>query len=161
MSFDDPSKPECAVAAVINTVEDASDQQVEATQKPRLLVEPSSPDRTVAGLRDILAEAPIYERGAPVRLARDQTVGGVVAQPITPEGLVLLAHQKCRPYGFKKGVEIDVRLPHYMARMYLDWRGEWRLRLLNGVATAPLLHDDGSIHSHEGYDAESECGARR
>jgi hypothetical protein len=152
MSFDDSSKLESAVAAAINGAE-------EIKQKPRLLIEPSSPDRTVAALRDILARAQIYERGAPVRLARDQTVGGVVAQPITPEGLVLLVHQMCRPHEWKmkKGelVDTDVRLPHYLAKMYLDWRGEWRLRLLNGIATAPLLHEDGSIHSHEGYDLES------
>ena len=132
--------------------------QAAPVQKLRLLVEPSSPDLTVAALRDILARAQIYDRGSPVRLVRDHAVGGVVAQPITPEGLVLLAHQLCRPHQWKMKngelVDTDVRLPHYVAKMYLDWRGEWRLRLLNGVATTPLLHEDGSIHSHEGYDAE-------
>jgi hypothetical protein len=27
--------------------------------------------------------------------------------------------------------------------MYLDWRGEWELTALNGIATAPLLQNDG------------------
>jgi hypothetical protein len=36
--------------------------------------------------------------------------------------------------------------------MYLDWRGEWRLKPLNGIASAPLLHDDGTIRHAEGYD---------
>src|SRR5690242_13486626 len=98
VNFDDSSELEDAVAAAINAAEEVSEQQVEATQKPRLLVEPASPDRTVASLRDILAQTQIYERGAPVRIVRDQTIGGVVAQPITPEGLVLLAHQTCRPH---------------------------------------------------------------
>jgi hypothetical protein len=39
--------------------------------------------------------------------------------------------------------------------MYLDWRGEWRLPPLNGVATAPLLQDDGTIRSTVGYDVAS------
>jgi hypothetical protein len=157
---EDPAKLESAVAVAINAAEEVAGQQVDATQKPRLLIEPSSPDRTLAALRDILARAPIYERGSPVRVVRDQTVGGMVAQEITPDGLVLLAHQMCRPHEWKMKngdlVDTDVRLPHYLARMYLGWRGEWRLSLLNGIATSPLLHEDGSIHSHEGYDAESE-----
>ena len=39
--------------------------------------------------------------------------------------------------------------------MYLDWRGEWRLPPLNGIASAPLLQDDGAIKSAEGYDSAS------
>lgn len=81
MNLDNSSELEGAVAAAINAAEEVSEQQVEATQKPRLLIEPSSPDRTVAALRDILARTQIYERGAPVRIVRDQTVGGVVARP--------------------------------------------------------------------------------
>ena len=44
--------------------------------------------------------------------------------------------------------------------MYLDWRGEWRLPPLNGIASAPLLQDDGTINSTEGYDPHRACGAR-
>jgi hypothetical protein len=39
--------------------------------------------------------------------------------------------------------------------MYLDWRGEWRLPPLNGIASAPLLRDDGTIYSAQGYDRAS------
>ena len=39
--------------------------------------------------------------------------------------------------------------------MYLDWRGEWQLRPLNVITTAPLLQDDGTIKSTEGYDPDS------
>jgi hypothetical protein len=39
--------------------------------------------------------------------------------------------------------------------MYLDWRGQWRLPVLNGIASAPLLHDDGSIRCGRGYDLAS------
>ena len=39
--------------------------------------------------------------------------------------------------------------------MYLDWKGDWKLWPLNGVASTPLLRSDGSIHSARGYDISS------
>ena len=46
-------------------------------------------------------------------------------------------------------------LPSWFALMYLEWWGEWQLPPLNGVASAPLLQDDGTINSTEGYDPAS------
>jgi hypothetical protein len=127
-------------------------------KKPKLLIENCNPDRTVAVLRDILAGAgSLYDRGVPVRLAFDQIQQGTIAEVITPDALVLMAHAVCRPRVIKEGtaVEKDARLPRPFAVMYLGWRGEWRLPPLNGIATAPLLHDDGTIKSTEGYDPVS------
>jgi hypothetical protein len=130
-------------------------------EKSRLLIEESAPDRTVAALRDILAAAAgVYDRGLPVRLAFDQLQQGTVAQEITPDALVLTAHTLCRPYVLKTKqtgavYEADARLPRSFAVMYLCWRGEWRLPPLNGIATAPLLQDDGAINDSEGYDPVS------
>ena len=39
--------------------------------------------------------------------------------------------------------------------MYLDWRGEWNLASVNGIASAPLLRDDGDIISAKGHDLDS------
>ena len=131
------------------------------SSKPRLLVEPASPDRTVRRLREILSGAPdLFDRGVPVRLARDLTLGGAVAQVMTPDDVVLAVHQVCRPYELKTKKdgsvqEIDTRLPRFIATMYLGWRGEWGLPLLNGIASAPLLRSDGAILSGTGYDPES------
>jgi hypothetical protein len=128
-----------------------------AAQRPRLLIENASPDRTIPALRDILADAGrLYERGVPVRLAFDQIQRGTVAQVMTAEGLVLMAHEVCRPYALKtkrNGIaEVDALLPRQSAIMYLEWRGEWRLPPLNGIASAPLLREDGTINSSEGYE---------
>src|SRR5439155_10335067 len=64
-----------------------------------------------------------------------------------------------RPYVLKKKdgalYEADARLPRSFSVMYLDWRGEWELPPLNGLATAPLLQNDGTIKSAEGYDSAS------
>ena len=149
--------PEEAVAAAIDAAEEIDDSVAdEVPEKPRLLVDKSNPHQTVATLRDILAEAGgLYDRGVPVRLAVDQTQKGTVAQMMTRSGVVLRAHQVCRPYALKKGDEVDVGLPPWFALMYLEWWGEWQLPALNGIASAPLLQDDGTINSTEGYDPAS------
>ena len=147
-------------------VEDAGEfheapSEVRSTKKPRLLIENTNPDKTVAALRDKLAAAGgLYDRGVPVRLAFDQMQRGTVAQVMTPDALVLIAHETCRPYVVKvksDGVshEFDVRLPRSLAVMYLDWRGEWRLPVFNGIASAPSLQDNGTIKSTKGYDPTS------
>jgi hypothetical protein len=43
----------------------------------------------------------------------------------------------------------------------LEWRGEWKPPPLNGIATAPLLHEDGTIKSAEGYDSNSGMWCER
>jgi hypothetical protein len=79
---------------------------------------------------------------------------------MTPDALVLMAHTVCRPYVLKERqdgtiVEANARLSRPFTVMYLGWRGEWRLPPLNGIASAPLLEDDGAIHSAQGYDRAS------
>ena len=152
---------ELLIASAIERAEEvAASAAPPSDSKPRLLVESSSPDRTVSALRDRLCvTGRLYDRGVPVRLVIDQIERRTVAQIMTPDSLVLLAHEVCRPYALKMkqdGVhEVDVRLPRPFATMYLEWRGEWRLPLLNGIASAPLLRDDGTIYCAEGYDPPS------
>jgi hypothetical protein len=151
------------IVEAIEAAEEIRESQPTAmpAERPRLLIEDCNPDRSVGGLRDILAAAgELYDRGVPVRLAFDQMQRGTVAQVMTADALVLTAHTTCRPYVVKAKkdgtfYEADARLPRSLAVMYLDWRGEWRLPALNGIATAPLLQDDGTIKSSEGYDPAS------
>jgi len=163
MSSDNPDEPENLVAAAIDGAEDVYDRVVDyrPSDKPRLLIENCDPDHTVAALRNIFSHTGrLFDRGVPVRLAYDQIQGGTVAQVMTPDALVLMAHSVCRPYVLKElkdgaVVEANARLARGFAVMYLDWRGEWRLPPLNGIASAPLLRDDGTIHSAYGYDPGS------
>jgi hypothetical protein len=148
--------------AIENAEEIVDSEPAEAQcKKPKLLIENCNPDRRVAALRDILAGVGgLYDRGVPVRLVFDQIQRGTVAQVITPDALVLMAHAVCRPQVQKeksngKASETDARLERPYAVMYLDWRGKWQLPPLNGIATAPLLHDDGTIKCTEGYDSNS------
>ena len=162
MSEDRTNNPDILIATTIDAAEEICDQSPKGAPngKPRLLIENCNPDSTVAALRDILSETgQLYNRGVPVRIAFDQIQKGNVAQVMTPDGLVLMAHEHCRPYIEKnKGgalVEIDARLSRAFAIMYLDWRGEWKLPVLNGIASAPLLQDDGTISLAGGYDQSS------
>jgi hypothetical protein len=71
-----------------------------------------------------------------------------IATPLTAHGVVRLAHELSRPV--KNGEPATV--PDRVANMYLDMQGEWRLPRLAGICTTPILRDDGSIVSTEGYD---------
>lgn len=153
---------ESRIAAIIAEAEIAPPAPAaDEHSKPRLQVEPCDPHRTVETLRDILAQQPgLFDRGVPVRIAVDRTAGGVAAHPLTPDSIVLLAHQVSRPFAIKSSEQLETwevatRLPRSIASMYLDWRGEWKLPVLNGIAASPLLHDDGSIRCASGYDERS------
>jgi hypothetical protein len=126
-------------------------------ERPRLKIEKHSPEKTVAELRRILGTTRgLYDRGKIVKVVADQTKGGAVAHVMTPAALVMAAHEVSRPYLVKgDGIEeVDAPLPHQIAVMYQDWR-DWGLPPLNGITSAPLLNDDGSIRTAQGYDAAS------
>ena len=105
------------IAAAIDNAEEFLDSgRAEVPrEKPRLLVENCDPHRTVAALRDILSKAGgLYDRGVPVRLAFDQIQGGTVAQVMTPDALVMMAHSVCRPYVLKEkkdGTVVEANAP--------------------------------------------------
>lgn len=134
--------------------------------KPRLRVEWADPDVTVADLRDVLAgTGRLFDRGVPVLLAFDAQAGGMIAHPLTPEGVIREAHQACRPYALRErgdGVaEVNVALPKGVALMWLAWFGGWNLPPLNGIACAPLLDAAGGIRAHDGYDPATRVWCER
>jgi hypothetical protein len=134
--------------------------------KPRLKIERHSPDLTVMRLRDIMSKSGrLCDRGAPVRVVFDQALGGSKADTMAADDLVREAHFACQPYVLVKAkealVELDAPLPPQIARMYLGWRGEWNLPPLNGIATTPLLSEDGSIRTARGHDAATGLWCER
>ena len=151
------------IAKAIDDAEEIPElvEPVPPPEKPRLLVDKCNPDQSVAALRDILAKnGDLFDRGVPVRLGFDQMQHGMVAQEVTPDALMLMTHKVCRPYVLKAKSdgtfqETDTHLARSLAVMYLEWRGEWQLPPLNGIATAPMLKDDGTIKSAKGYDPAS------
>lgn len=144
---------------IAELIADAEAKTPEAPRlaKPRLLVDRSNPDVAVAAVRDLLAEhGDLFDRGLPVRLAYDAVRRCHTIQVMTPDGLIRTVHSISRPYRLNHiGEEIDCQFPRQLGVMYLDWRGEWHLNTLNGIASSPLLQDNGSIGTKQGYDAPS------
>ena len=149
------------VADAILLAEEIASAPEDQKVKPRLLIERNDPNITVEALRNLLSDSgEFFERGVPVRLTNDQFCGGKKAQIVSPDLLVMIAHQISRPYISKELsdgsiIEKDARLPLDIARMYLAWQGDWRLPHLRGISSAPMLTKEGLIHSSSGYDSIS------
>lgn len=122
---------------------------------------------TAAELAGLLALRPmLFDRGVPVRLAMDSQRGGLAASPLDLAGVVNECHAVARPWTHSNTrdgelVRRDVTLPDRVARLYLDRRGAWQLRPLDGIASAPLLAEDGSARAAEGYDAGARLWCER
>jgi hypothetical protein len=123
---------------------------------------------TAAALAELLAAVPhLFDRGGPARIAYDRTRGGFVVEPLTVNSVVHEAHRIARPFvpvrnpktGAMEGK--DITLPERVARLYLDNRDGWKLRPLDGITSAPLLHEDGTIRAAQGYDAETRLWCER
>ena len=48
---------------------------------------------------------------------------------------------------------VSINCPPDLAAAYLERTGDWKLRVLSGIANAPTLRPDGSILDQPGYDA--------
>ena len=117
--------------------------------RPLLNIDPGNLPTVATHLRDIFADSgTLYNRGTPVRITLSSSDAMPIATPLTTHGVVRLAHELSRPV--KNGE--PATLPDRVANMYLDMQGEWRLPKLAGINTTPILRDDGSIVTGEGYD---------
>ena len=76
------------------------------------------------------------------------------AVPLTTEAVRACAFEICRCVKTTRGDDIvDAPLRRDHALIYLNGlEGEWGLRPLRGISTSPLLGDDGSIRTANGYD---------
>lgn len=113
-----------------------------------------------------LARQPmLFDRGGPVRLAKDAQSDGMKALPLTVDTVTNECHEICRPFhliGTPDKPERDyITLPVRAATLYLDRRDRLGLRPLDGIACAPLCHDDGTIRTTEGYDERTRLWCER
>ena len=124
--------------------------------KPQLIVHVGDLPATARALRKLLAQCEyLFDRDAPVKLVQPSDGGPMKAVPLTANTVVIETHDLCQPVKFNsRGELVAVTLPERVARMYLDM-GEWNLRPLAGITTAPVLAADGSIRDVEGYDPET------
>jgi hypothetical protein len=133
-----------------------------------LFVDSADLPDTAAALAAMLATVPhLFDRGGPARVARDRTRGCAVVETLTINGVVNEVHRIARPWQWARNRRTgkmerrDITLPEQVAKLYLDDRDGWGLRPLDGITSAPLLHDDGTIRVAEGYDAETRLWCER
>jgi putative DNA primase/helicase len=124
--------------------------------KPYLIVDNSDLPATAHELRDVLARSgDLFDRDGPVQVVPSREGGPPIARRMTPSRVVREAHRLSRPVKLVGEELVPVALPNSVARMYLEMDGEWDLRPLAGICTAPVLSSDGSIRTAEGYDQDT------
>ncbi|HEV7266418.1 MAG TPA: hypothetical protein VGN83_16080 [Falsiroseomonas sp.] len=153
----DAMRAEARRDAMAAEVAEPQEAPIDPRGRADLLVDNADLPDTAAALADMLAAVPnLFDRGGPARLARDRTRDAYVVEPLTINGVVNEAHRIARPWMETKiRGEIerkDITLPDRVAKLYLDDRAGWGLRPLDGITSAPLLHDDGTVRAAEGYD---------
>ncbi|MBW6396388.1 hypothetical protein KPL78_00950 [Roseomonas sp. HJA6] len=144
----------------------ADDAANKSKAKPDLLINGADLTETAKALGKLLSAQPhLFDRAGPVRVACDASAETMIVERLTPVGVINEAHAASRPYRVKvlrNGAEEDVysTLPKDVAALYLDDRNAWGLRPLDGITSAPLLRDDGTIHAVEGYDPATRMWCR-
>src|SRR5579859_5489001 len=122
--------------------------------KPELVVDIGNLPQTAVDLRDLFATSgKYYDRGIPTHVVKAEGGEALSALPLTKHNIAMEAHRLCQPVIVcPDGERVPVTLPNRVAGMYIDMVGEWMLPPLAGISAAPLLSDDGSIRSADGYD---------
>jgi putative DNA primase/helicase len=130
--------------------------------KPDLIVDPGDLPATARELRDLLAASGrFFDRGIPVKIVPDANGRAPTATELTPNKVVIAAHDFCRPVREQGDKLVRVTLPQRVGRMYLDLAGEWDLPPLAGITTAPVLAPDGTVRTAEGYDPMTQLWCAR
>jgi hypothetical protein len=97
----------------------------------------------------------------PVKIVPAADGGPPTAIELTPNKVVMAAHDFCRPVREQGDELVRVTLPQRVGRMYLDLAGEWNLQPLAGITTAPVLAPDGTVRTAEGYDPMTQLWCAR
>jgi hypothetical protein len=127
------------------------------TDLPQLLINDSNPTATAKELAKLIAAHGefLFNGNAPVRVAVE-TDSMPRALEVTTESVRILAHEICNPIRRVKQTDIPVALKTDIALLYLNGlEGRWGLKPFRGIATAPILSNDGNICIASGYDAAS------
>jgi putative DNA primase/helicase len=128
---------------------------------PDLEIDRGNLPATAKAIRDAFRDSgDVYDRGAPVRVMPPATPGALPQiVPLTVDAITNIVHERFRPVirrrkGNRTWLETET-LPERVARLYQARKGEWQLPQLQGITTAPLLTEDGVIHTANGYHRAS------
>lgn len=123
---------------------------------PNLLIDSSDLPKSARELRDHLTQNPrLFVRGGELVRVVCRVPGMVPStEKLGTNEIILEAHDVCQPTRLNHGTLEACTLPKTLAQLYLSLRA-WNLPELVGIATAPLLDEDGAIRTVEGYDSRT------
>jgi hypothetical protein len=137
------------------------DQQEEGkaskTALPKLIINISDPTATAKALAALIATRDdfLFNGNAAVRIAVEAGYPPRALEVVT-DAVRILAHKICIPIKPKGKLYDRVPLSKDIAQLYLHGlEGSWGLKPFNGITTAPILGNDGSIRTASGYDART------
>jgi hypothetical protein len=125
--------------------------------KPELTVRTDDLPAAADAVRDLFAAAgDVFEWNVPAKVVRSDDRTLPLISPFAVENVVNEVHRLCRPIQVTPGGKrMAITLPDRVARLYLAKKADWRLPRLAGITTTPMLREDGSIRTAEGYDQET------
>jgi hypothetical protein len=122
---------------------------------PKLIIDSSDPTIAAKALARLIATQDnfLFNGYAPVYVTAEAE-NMPKATVVKIETVRILAHEICVPIKVdKEGKHIPIALSEDVAGLYLrGLEGSWGLKPFNGITTAPILSEDGSIRAAEGYD---------
>jgi hypothetical protein len=134
----------------------------EVERKPELRVRGGDLPEVAREIGRMLARTGrIFVRDVPAKVVLGASGEAPTAVALSANGVVIETHRLAQPVTWKAGRKdetgewVATTLPERVAALYLDMRDEWNLPALDGIATAPLLAEDGAIRAPEGYDPAS------
>jgi len=139
---------------------------VAAAPWPQIRIIPGELPRVVNEAEDALRllGREVYQFGGmlvrpqlvPIKASADREFQGWRLVPITWPYLIELFSCAARflKYDRRKQDFVQTDVSRLVAEAYLA-RGKWKMPHIVGIANAPFLHADGSIHDREGYDPVS------
>ncbi|WP_431270272.1 hypothetical protein [Dankookia sp. P2] len=150
-----------------SSAEDDSTDSPDDRGRVGLFVDGADLPTTAMEVGKVLADVPnLFVRDGPVRVDWDVALNGFVAEPLTVAGVVNGVHDLRRPWHYRKSrsgklTRAYTTLPDRAAVLYLDRASGSGLRPLNGIASSPLLHEDGTMRVTEGYDPATRLWCQR
>jgi putative DNA primase/helicase len=141
----------------LNFVEGGEDHAKNTTDESCLVVDSAEPLDAVHAVRDLLAvSGEVFDHGGPTKIVTPADRGPPKAVALNADQIVGEVHRLRQPVKRgKDGRIVPIALPSPVARMYLK-SGDWKLPLLAGICTSPLLTPDGSIRVASGYDQSTK-----
>ena len=136
--------------------EKATDKPKGQSQLPDLIIRDENLPAAAKELaKRFAASGSFFQRGEHIIKAATSS-DGVKLIPLGVHGVVNAAHEICRPVveysGKGKVILCPKTLPDRVARLLLSSLNDSGLLPLDGLCSAPILNDDGSIRTACGYD---------